>query len=301
MRNRIIRVVDVIGKGAIGFEGGVELFLHIHKTTRDKWKTFGIDLDEVGQMDVAFAECGLVIPALAMRNQCNFYLFNLDQLSIRSNIKAAAERVGQALTIWSDNGDVEVIGPELSGPEERALASVLTNNEVTSGQLSKELSVTRSRAGQILAKLSRNAYIYREENCRKGGGIQYVYTPIGYKMRAFQKMLNSLIGSTIGYTILSSNGFARDSVAGRQDALSVSDHSKKGAVSVAMTKQEALNIVSSAQDMMRECRNRIDELPHIEQKIAGMSVTIGVAAYELRHALRNIESADDEATQRGIS
>lgn len=300
MRNRIISVADVIREKAIGFEKGVELFLHILKTTRGRRETFGIDLDKVGQMDVAFAKCGLAVPALAMRKERNFYLFNLGSPGIKSNIKAAAERIGQALTIWSDNGHIEIAGPELPGLEERALAFVVTNSEVTSGQLSEELSVSASRASSLLARLSRGAYICREENPRKGGGgIRYVYSPIGYKMRAFQGMLNGLPGSVIGYTIPpSGNGFHKYSSVRCDDALSVSDRNGEELISVAITKKEALDILSAAQDMISECTARVNELPHLPEKIAGMSVTTGVAAYELRHALRNVGLADNEATQR---
>jgi hypothetical protein len=250
-------------------------------------------------MDVAFAECGLAVPALAMRKERNFYLFNLGSPGIKSNIKAAAERIGQALTIWSDNGHIEIVGPELPGLEERALAFVATNSEVTSAQLSEELSVSASRASSLLARLSRGGYLCREENPRKGGGIRYVYFPIGYKMRAFQGMLDGLLGSVIGYTIPpSSNGFHKYSSARCDDALSASDRNGEELISVAMTRKEALDILSAAQDMIGECMTRINELSHLAEKIAEMSVATGVAAYELRHELRNVGFADNEATQR---
>jgi len=140
-------------------------------------KVFGVSLDGIEATDASFPRESVISVAKQLRGEKGFYLADLSNRDLIDNWSYAARAKEQPLVIWN-NGEFEIIGPELNKSTRDLVEYVLTKGSVLASQAASDLGLSVQNASTRLKTLVSHGYILRTEDVADSGGIEYRYSVI---------------------------------------------------------------------------------------------------------------------------
>lgn len=138
---------------------------------------FGISLKGITATDASFPRESVVTLAKQLRGEKGFYLTDLVNRDLIDNWSYAALAKDQPLVIWND-GNFEIIGPELNKSTSDLVEYVLKRRAVVTSQVAAELGLSVPNASTRLKSLVTQGYLLRTEDAAQTGGIEFKYTAI---------------------------------------------------------------------------------------------------------------------------
>jgi hypothetical protein len=138
---------------------------------------FGISLKGIEATDASFPRESVIAVAKQFRGQKGFFLTDLTDRDLIDNWNYAAQAKEQPLVIWQD-GQFEVIGPELNSSAKVLVEYVLSNRSVLASQTAQDLNLSVQNASTRLKNLVAQGYILRLEDVADTGGIEFKYQAI---------------------------------------------------------------------------------------------------------------------------
>lgn len=140
-------------------------------------EVFGISLNDIEATDASFPRESVISVAKQLRGERGFYLTDLSNRDLIDNWSYAARAKDQPLVIWN-NGDFEIIGPELNKSTRDLVEYVLSKGSVLASQVASDLGLSVPNASTRLKNLVSQGYIRRIEGVADSGGIEYRYSAI---------------------------------------------------------------------------------------------------------------------------
>jgi len=140
-------------------------------------EVFGISLDGIEATDASFPRESVISVAKQLRGEKGFYLTDLFNRDLIDNWSYAARAKDQPLVIWN-NGDFEIIGPELNKSTRDLVEYVLGKGAVLATQVANDLGLSIPNASTRLKNLVMQGFIRRTEDVADSGGIEYKYSAI---------------------------------------------------------------------------------------------------------------------------
>ncbi len=140
-------------------------------------KVFGISLGGIEATDASFPRESVISVAKQLRGEKGFYLTDLFNRDLIDNWNYAAKAKEQPLVIWN-NGDFEIIGPELNKSTRDLVEYVLSKGSVLASQVASDLGLSVPNASTRLKNLVLHGFIHRTEDVADSGGIEYRYSAI---------------------------------------------------------------------------------------------------------------------------
>lgn len=144
---------------------------------RPRTEVFGISLEGIEATDASFPRESVISVAKQLRGEKGFYLTDLSNRDLIDNWSYAARAKEQPLVIWN-NGDFEIIGPELSQSTRDLVEYVLSKGSVLASQAASDLGLSVPNASTRLKNLVMQGLIRRAEDVADSGGIEYRYLAI---------------------------------------------------------------------------------------------------------------------------
>lgn len=138
-------------------------------------EVFGISLDGIEATDASFPRESVISVAKQLRGEKGFYLTDLSNRDLIDNWSYAAQAKDQPLVIWN-NGDFEIIGPELNKSTRDLVEYVLSKGAVLASQVASDLGLSVPNASTRLKSLVSQGFIRRTEDVADSGGIEYRYS-----------------------------------------------------------------------------------------------------------------------------
>lgn len=140
-------------------------------------EVFGISLDGVEATDASFPRESVISVAKQLRGEKGFYLADISNRDLIDNWSYAARAKEQPLVIWN-NGEFEIIGPELNKSTRDLIEYVLSKGSVLASQVASDLGLSVPNASTRLKNLVSHGFIRRTEDVADSGGIEYRYSAI---------------------------------------------------------------------------------------------------------------------------
>jgi hypothetical protein len=138
---------------------------------------FGISLEGIEATDASFPRESVVSLAKQFRGEKGFFLTHLSNRDLIDNWSYAAQAKGQPLVIWN-NGNFEIIGPELNKSTRDLVEYVLHKGSVLASQVACDLNLSVQNASTRLKNLVSQGYLLRFEDVADSGGIEFKYSAI---------------------------------------------------------------------------------------------------------------------------
>lgn len=140
-------------------------------------EVFGISLNGIEATDASFPRESVISVAKQLRGEKGFYLADLSNRDLIDNWSYAARAKDQPLVIWN-NGDFEIIGPDLNKSTRDLVEYVLSKGSVLASQVASDLELSVPNASTRLKSLVSQGFIRRIEDVADSGGIEYRYSAI---------------------------------------------------------------------------------------------------------------------------
>ncbi|WP_313054381.1 MarR family transcriptional regulator [Pseudomonas lopnurensis] len=141
-------------------------------------KTIGISLKNIDGADVSFLRESLIFTFKQYAKKISFFIFDLADEDIISNLEGAAISGDFRVTCWID-GKCRFVGPAPSPASMQLLDVVMANRSVTTTQVAQALEMSVQNASTRLKRLSEEGFITRVEMSAGSGGKEFIYKVIG--------------------------------------------------------------------------------------------------------------------------
>lgn len=179
-KSAVIRLCDLTkSPHPFGNSEGKEVFRKLLDLVDNSPGTevFGISLDGIEATDASFPRESVISVAKQLRGEKGFYLTDLSNRDLIDNWSYAARAKDQPLVIWN-NGNFEIIGPELNKSTRDLVEYVLSRGAVLASQVANDLGLSVPNASTRLKNLVTQGFIRRTEDVADSGGIEYKYSAI---------------------------------------------------------------------------------------------------------------------------
>ena len=179
-KSAIVRLRDLTKNAhPFGNSEGKEVFRKLLDLVEQSPGTevFGISLNGIEATDASFPRESVISVAKQLRGEKGFYLTDLSNRDLIDNWSYAARAKDQPLVIWN-NGDFEIIGPDLNKSTRDLIEHVLFKGAVLASQVASDLELSVPNASTRLKSLVSQGFIRRIEDVADSGGIEYRYSAI---------------------------------------------------------------------------------------------------------------------------
>ncbi len=161
---------------AMGRDTHAKLLNHIdnlHGTS-----IIGISFAGMEAADGTFLRESLIYTIKRYSKEIFFFVFDIADEDMFSNIKSAAFSGNQRLTCWLDSG-CHIVGPEPSAANKALLELVVSHRATTTSKAAEELNISVQNASTRLKRLSEEGFLMRTEEAADTGGKEFIYQVIG--------------------------------------------------------------------------------------------------------------------------
>ncbi len=138
----------------------------------------GISFAGMATADGTFLRESLIYTIKRYSKEIFFFVFDIPDDDMFSNIKTAAINGNQQLTCWLDDA-CQIVGPETSASNKALLELVVNHRFTTTSKAAEELNISVQNASTRLKRLSEEGFLMRTEEAADTGGKEFIYQVIG--------------------------------------------------------------------------------------------------------------------------
>lgn len=138
----------------------------------------GISLVDIEAADVSFFRESIIYTVKRYSKQIAFYVFDITDEDLLSNLHGAAISGDQSLTCWVGH-ECRFVGPEPSASSKALLDFVVEHRETTTAKAASALDISVQNASTRLKRLADDGFLLRSEESADSGGKEFVYKVIG--------------------------------------------------------------------------------------------------------------------------
>jgi hypothetical protein len=138
----------------------------------------GISLANIEGADVSFFRECVIYAVKRYIKQISFYICDVTDEDILSNLHGAAMLCDQPLTCWV-NGKCRFVGPEPSESSKAMLDYVIAKHETTTADAAAALDISVQNASTRFKRLTDDGFLLRVEVTAPSGGKEFLYRSIG--------------------------------------------------------------------------------------------------------------------------
>lgn len=139
---------------------------------------FNISFKGIEQIDACFAIAGIVALCRLYKGEKHFYLSDIQNRDILTNLSCVATVYDLPLLILHDNQNTEWIGKALTPNNAELLTYIYSKPKVTTAIIAKKFELSVPNASIKLKKLYDQGYLVATKQDAVSGGHEYIYQPI---------------------------------------------------------------------------------------------------------------------------